>query len=398
MSICQNPATGARTSNYYVEEVTCGITPASPVWLPFRYTSGNMQLTKDGLQSSELDGSREVADLRLGSNQTAGDIAVELSFGSYDDLLEAATGGTWSAGLAIVGVEITVTGATSTFTRTAGDFGADGVLDGMLIQFPDLVEGDNNKIWHVRNHSALSLQVCCIGNQTVVDEVATTTDYFTGDTLEIGSERRTFSVLTHFADADGGAGEYHITTGVEMSGFNFDVSVNALVTGSFPTIGRTYSADVALPAGSTFPPVIKTEPYASVDGTISSDYLVGGRGELAFVTGFSNTLDNAASAQFEIGSNDTSFIEQGRANSTLNVSTFFEDSVLLNRFINENETLLQVTVSGTDGAMSFEYQRCVFTSGAPDVSGEGSITQSLDAQALQGTSGQSSLIIHRLAL
>ena len=396
MTTCQNPSTGARTRHFYIEEVTCGVTPTSPAWKPLRYTSGNMQLSKDGLQSAELDGSREVADLRLGQNQTSGEISVELSLNAYDDLLEAALGGTWASGVELSGVEITSDATLQSFTRTAGDFLIDGAQVGMLVQCVDLVNGENNGIFQIQQLNGTTLYVCCINGVTVTDEVATTTDINFADQLQIGSNRRSFSVLTHFADADGGAGEYHLTKGVEIVGYSFDTSVNALVTGTFSTIGRSYSADVALPSGSTFVSVAKTEPFSSVDGTIQWNSGVV-REPLAYVTSLTNTLDNNASAQFEIGSNDTSFIEQGRANSNISMTAFFEDSTILNRFINEEETSIQLTLSGTDGAFSFEYPRVIFTSGAPDVAGEGSITQSLDAQALlESDVFNSSLIVQRL--
>ena len=79
---CIKPATGARAAHYYVLEQDCGVTPANAEFKPLRFTSGNPQQTRDSLQSQELDGSREVADLRLGSKQTGGEINVELSITS----------------------------------------------------------------------------------------------------------------------------------------------------------------------------------------------------------------------------------------------------------------------------------------------------------------------------
>ena len=388
MTTCNIPATGAKTSQWFIEEVTCGVTPTSPAWSPLRFTSGNPQLTKDGLQSAELDGSRDVADLRLGSNQTTGEISMELSMTFYDALLAAALGDTFSTGASDAGVAITVDDVAKTFTRAAGDFVADGVVVGDIIQFKDLALGNNAGVFFV---TTVTTTLVTCANAVDLAAEADTSDYKVGDRLVIGDTRTTFSILTHFEDADSGAGEYHITRGVEISAFAFDVSVNAMVTGTLSTIGRTYSPDVPLPSGSTFLAPTKTEPFASVDGRIIENDVT-----LAFTTSISMTMDNAASAQFEIGSNDTSFIERGRANSTLSLSTFFEDSTLLTKFINETETSVVVILEGTDGAMAFIYPRVIYTSGAPDVAGEGSITQSLDAQALAGTAQESSIQIHRL--
>ena len=164
MTTCAQPATGARTSHYYVLEDECGVTPSNPDWKKIRYTSGNLQLTKDALQSAELDGSREIADLRLGQNQTSGEISIELNYGTYSDLLEAALGGSWVTGASGLGVEITVSAAGKTFTRTAGDFLADGVSVGNIVQFPDLVNGDNAKPVIVASVTAtvITVQSCLL--------------------------------------------------------------------------------------------------------------------------------------------------------------------------------------------------------------------------------------------
>jgi hypothetical protein len=210
------------------------------------------------------------------------------------------------------------------------------------------------------------------------------------DSLSTGVTRRTMSVLTHYVDADSGAGEYHITTGVEVTGFNFDISVNAIVTGSFPTIGRTYTADTTLPAESTFNSVSTTEPFAGIDGRILQDEAL-----IGYVTSVAATNDNSQSAQFEIGDSGVSFIEKGRANNTLSLSSFFVDSTQFDKFINETEVAVVAILEGVDGALSFEYPVVKYTSGGPEVGGEESVTQTLEAQAT-GTATQSSLTIRRI--
>lgn len=394
---CVSPANAALTSHYYIEESSCGVTPSNPAWKPLRYTSGNMQLNKDSISSAELDGSREVADIRLGQNQTTGDISIELSYGSYDDLLGAALGGTWVAGGTGSALRINVDATAKTFTRLAGDWTTD-VSVGDIIKFSGYTNPGNNGVFYVVGVTSLVLTVAVKAGVLVTEAAALVGSpaayaigYTVGDTLGIGTTRRTFSILTHFADAGGGSGEYHLTTGVEITGYSFDVSVNAIVTGSLSTIGRKYESDVALPAGSTFPVVPKTEVFAGVDGRIFENDAV-----LGYVTSMSFALDNAASAQFEIGSDDVSFIEIGRANSTLSLSTFFYDSALLTKFINETETKVQLTLAGNDGTMAVYFPRVVYTSGTPEVSGEGSITQTFDAQALRN-GAESSVTISRIA-
>lgn len=389
-----NPATGSRTSHWYCLETVAGTTPTSPTWKPLRYTSGNMRLSKDTLQSAELDGSREIADVRLGSNQTAGDISIELSYSFYNDLLQAALGGTWATPTPLSGLTLTVSSLLSKFTRSAGDF-TTSVEPGDLIRFTGLVETVNKATYQVLSVTATEIVVNAPAGTLTVETSVGSCGAVLASHLEIGNTRRTFSILTNYADADAGSGEYHITRGVEITAFSFNTAVNALVTGTLSTIGRSYSADEALPSGSTFPATTKTTVFSNVDGMII-DTSATPATAIGYVTSIDMSLDNAASAQFEIGSDNVSFIERGRANSTLSLSTFFENSTLLSKFVNETETGISLALFSDSGAMCFRYPRVVYTSGAPEVGGENSIVQTLEAQALAGTDGSSSIIIQYL--
>jgi hypothetical protein len=393
---CIKPATGARASHFYAAEIDCGVTPANAAFKPLRFTSGNPQQTRDSLQSEELDGSREIADLRLGSKQTGGEINVELSVTSYDDLLEAALGGSWSSGLDISGLDVSVDSASKVFTRASGDNISDGIEVGQILQYSGFSEEENNQAFIVTDVTALTVTGAYIKDGKLVDESSATVNYKTADGLEVGTSGRSFTILTHFADAEdgvngAGTGIWQITRGVVITGFSFDVSVNSIVTGSFPTLGRGQETDILLEGGWTFPAVEKTETFAGVDGKLIEAGAV-----IAFVTSIQNTLDNNAQALFEIGSDEVSFIEEGRANSTLSIATYFTNANLVNKFLNETETSIDILLTGVDGSLSFSYPRVVYTSGAPSIEGQQSVSQALEAQALGQQDGGSSLIIQRL--
>ena len=116
-------------------------------------------LTKDTLQSDELDDSREITDIRTGNESVNGEFGVELSPGSYIPILENALRTSAETGFTESSVEVTVDAALKTFTRTSGDYVADGVLVGDLIQFTGLT-GDNAK----------AFIVCCIQYSAIPNE------------------------------------------------------------------------------------------------------------------------------------------------------------------------------------------------------------------------------------
>lgn len=87
---------GSRHAMYLVAENTYGTTPTSPAMTPIRHKSTSLALSKDSLQSEELRSDRMIADFRHGNYKVGGDIAVELSYGSFDSILAAVLCGTWA--------------------------------------------------------------------------------------------------------------------------------------------------------------------------------------------------------------------------------------------------------------------------------------------------------------
>ena len=381
-----NPFTGSNTSQYYVMEVTPGVTPATPEWTKIRSTGGVPAIIKDALISDELDDSREITGVRVGNEQAQGEFGVELSQTSQDELIANAMSSSWVAGLALTTVEVTVDETLKTFTRTAGDYVADGVVVGDLIRYNDLT-GDNAKPFIVTTVTATVVTGAAI-THTLTPEVVTT-DIDTGDTIGTGSECKTMSILTWYRGKCGTVDKYVVTSGVEFTGFSFEIAVNAQVTGSFPLLGRMQDF-TGLPAGSTFAADLTTRAFAGVDGKVLVDDAIE-----AFVTSSTLTNDNEASAQFELGNKAVSFVERGRATNTVSMAAFMANTDLIQRFNDEVETSITIVLNGLDGEMSFSYPKTFLTAVTPEIGSPTSITQSLEGTAT-GSSTQSSIIIQRL--
>jgi len=389
MTTCPKPATGAASSVYYVEELTCGITPENPVWTPFRRTSGNLQQTKDTLESNELDGSRDRADTRLGQSQISGDLSIEMSYSSHDPFYAALLGSSWQSGSTQSGVNITVDPIAKTFTSDSGDFTTDFAV-GDLVVFPSLT-GNNALPFVATEVLATVITGAAIGDNVLIAEGPISSDISSAEYLQIGDDCTSFSMLEEYPDLNSGAGGYILTRGVKIANLSYNLAVNALNTATFQTLGLNQEIDAELPAGSTFPGIPKTEVYSGVDGTILQD-----AAPIGFVTGVDSTIDTESSAQFELGDRQVSFIEQGRVLSNLTLSSFFVDFGQLTKFANEDEVSLTLVMQSGDGTLVFSYPRVVYTSGAPEVGGAGSITQSLEASAFKPDTG-SSIKIQRLA-
>lgn len=382
------PYKGANTAQFYVAEVTPGVTPTSPSWSPLRNTGGVPAVTRDALVSNELDGSREVSSIRTGNKQVAGEFSIELSASSQDELLAGAMTSSWQEGNTVVGTEVTVSAVAKTFTRTAGDF-TTAVEVGDLVRFPELT-GNNRLPFVVTAVTPLVITGGAI-NYTLMGEVGGGVSLVTADKLETGNLCKTFSVLTWFKGTCGGADSYLLTKGVEFSGFTIEQAVNAMVTGSFPFIGLSQEVLTAPPAGSTFTVSFGAQPFASVDVSAFN-----GTAPLKLIDTFTIANDNAASAQFELGNSSVAFVERGRAANTFSLAGKLYDTALLNLFLNETQIELTSILAGPDGAMSFTLKRAELTAATPEIGGPESVTLSLEGQAT-GNSIQSSIVIQRIS-
>lgn len=110
-------ANGAQHSLHFVAESTYGTTPSTPTWTPCPHTGTTLALTKDAIESEKLRGDRQVEDFRHGNKSIGGDISCELEYGAFDDLLEAALGGSWATDILKTGT----TRRSFTFERKFAD-------------------------------------------------------------------------------------------------------------------------------------------------------------------------------------------------------------------------------------------------------------------------------------
>lgn len=83
-------ALGSKFQATYAVEDNWGDLPSSYDVYNLRVTSFGVNLSRDGFTSEEIRSDRQVSDHRQGMDDVSGDVAVELSYGAFDDLIESA--------------------------------------------------------------------------------------------------------------------------------------------------------------------------------------------------------------------------------------------------------------------------------------------------------------------
>jgi len=96
-------SSGAKIVSHIIPEVTPGITPVTGTWSTLRLTGNTLTPTPTTAVSDEISDSRISQGSIVTSVDIAGELAGELSFGTFDQLLEAAFYGNWANNVLSVG-------------------------------------------------------------------------------------------------------------------------------------------------------------------------------------------------------------------------------------------------------------------------------------------------------
>ncbi|MGN6549758.1 MAG: phage tail tube protein [Pararhizobium sp.] len=89
-------ASGSGLRVAYVAETDFGTTPATPAFTMLRTTSGGLRTNKTTDTSKEIQPDRNIRDMMLNGLDVTGSYPIELSYGTFDDIMAAALFGAWN--------------------------------------------------------------------------------------------------------------------------------------------------------------------------------------------------------------------------------------------------------------------------------------------------------------
>ncbi len=204
--------------------------------------------------------------------------------------------------------------------------------------------------------------------------------------LKVGTVPKYFSIEDYAADID----QARLFTGCSVNTLSVSLAPNAMVTGTFGIVGKdmTISATEKTQDAAT-----GAAPFDSYSG----DLEIGGS-VAAIVTAMDFTVTNGFAPTFVVGDDSAPSLEVGDAVVEGTISAYFEDAALLNRFIDETETSLKVTVGdneSTPNTMEFFFPRCKINSADVGVDGPTSRVISLTFVALRDETEETNLRITR---
>lgn len=206
--------------------------------------------------------------------------------------------------------------------------------------------------------------------------------------VKAGTTTRSFTLVKAFNDIS----RYQRFTGSVLNTWSLEVNPNAMVTGSFGFICKdmdastgTYVDTASLTDAST------NTPFDGFTGSITE-----GGSSIATVSAFSMSLDNGFERNFVLMSSTNPQVTSGKSNITGSVTLYFEDTTEYEKFVNETESSLVITLEDVDGnSYEIDLPRIKYTSADVPVNSDGAVMITMNYQALYDDTDESNIVITR---
>ena len=190
----------------YMPEVTWGTTPGTTALQALRITGESLGFNIENITSNELDYSRMVGDLVQTGAENSGGIDFELSYGTFDDMLEGAmmsdwvgvaggATGTLTSGATAGNLEFTLNGTNNTIAL--GSSVTHDIVAGQWIRLAGAATA-NNGYHYVTTVATNTLTVQSITTGEVLDQ--TDAAVIKGFRLRNASTKKYYTIERHHAD------------------------------------------------------------------------------------------------------------------------------------------------------------------------------------------------------
>lgn len=167
------------------------------------------------------------------------------------------------------------------------------------------------------------------------------------DELKVGTTPKFISIEDYAADID----QARLFSGMTVSTMGISLAPNQMVATTFGMVGK----DMTISATEkTQDAASGAAPFDAYSGDLAIGN-VGASSSVAIVTGLDFTLTNSFAPTFVIGDDSAPSLEYGRAEVEGTLTAYFEDAALINRFLDETETEIVVSVNDPTAANAYTF-------------------------------------------
>ena len=159
-----------------------------------------------------------------------------------------------------------------------------------------------------------------------------------------------FSLEDYAADID----QARLFSGCTVDTMSVSIAPNQMVSTTFGIVGKDVSISQTQ---KTQTASAGNAPYDSYSGSIKLGNVGSLGSALSLITAVDFTITNNYAPTLVIGSSSAAALEYGMISVEGTLSAYFEDATMLNRFINETESALEVTVGDGTNTLTFLFPR-----------------------------------------
>lgn len=208
----------------------------------------------------------------------------------------------------------------------------------------------------------------------------------TDDTVKNGTTQKSMTIEEAFEDIS----VFQVARGMIVNSMSLNIQPNQIITGSFGFAGKAVDAPADTTIASSVNAPNNNPPFDSYTGSISEDGT-----QIAIVSGLSLSLENGLDPKYVLFADEANHIGAGRCNVTGELSAYFADKTLLDKFVGETESSLEVELTDPSGnTYTITLPRIKFTGESKNIS-ENDIVQTLPIQALYDDVEDCAIKIHK---
>lgn len=384
----------------YKKETTFGTPAGSSGGRQLRRVTSAFNLTKETYESSEIRTDRQIGDFRHGVRSAEGSLDGELSSNTYSEFMGSLLARDFAAVTSVTGLSVTIAAAGSLYTVTRSTGNWTGAVNvGQVIRLSggtlDAANIDKNLLIVSMTATVLTVAVLNGSALTAQGPIASVTAAVPGKYTFVPASAHTdqsYTVEEWYSDI----AQSEVYTGMKVGSMAVQLPSTGMATVNFSFQGKDLAA-TGTSQYFTSPTAQGVDGlYTAVNGILSVDGT-----PVAVVTSADFNVERALENATVVGSNSVAEIFTGRIRVSGNLSIYFQDTAMRDKYDDETVGSLTFTFTedNTAGAdfISFCLPKVKFGSFTKD-DGELGLVASTSFQALLNENTTAGLVGSTIAV
>ena len=381
----------------YIAESTWATTPGSAALQTLRILNDSLRHEKNTAESAELDPTRMTSDLAQVGASASGDIAFELSYGTFDEFLESALYSTWTA--IAPGAIGSLAIASDVISGSASDF--DDILVGGWIKIAGATISGNNGLKRVvakaNDGSTITLATGQVANDAGPESLT-----ITSSDLRNGTAEKSFSIERTIPHS--GTDYFQSFLGMVVAQLSLDISTQQIATGSMSLIGSVGASSLTSIDAAGGYTAANTNSVMNGTSNVGTLYLDDYLALLPTSTAMTEKIkqltlavNNNVRGLDALGSLGNFDLGAGTMDLTGTMELYFASNDFFADFIAHTYKSFAFTIADTAGnTYVFTVPRIQFADANPALSGKNTdVMQSVQWRGIKDSLSEAQLIINR---